>query len=531
MGIFKTVITVTVLLLLSELTSATTLSITPYEYAVLPSSILKNQTATAYYLVKNNTPNYQQNNQVRLPPNVTQILDKTIFPTFTCDRVFDLAPKGTNHTQNGTPHDFCILQLKITGGVNSNDPDKSHHLSICQSNSIECSMIENREEELNIIEGKPNNLARIAIVTQLDDISSIRKATAYKSDDNGFSWLPNEIDTFKGTIKSSTCDENNRSCIAVGVSNNKSDILLSAYISGDGGISWSSTIIDTFHSRPGDIADITCNPENSQYCVAVGSNSRPENPNAFAPIVYISSDNGGSWTPHYLKTFGVSGPSLRAVSCSGNNNQYCTAVGSLFSLTTFETTFISYKSIDAGENWTPNVIGKYQGLAEINSISCINNNQECVVVGALDSGQKSSAVIYKSVDGGVWSRYMLETDKSRGVLYDVSCNQNNHQCLAVGSSMEGPIIYKSIDNGFTWVKLGRNSRSFSGSAFKTIYCDGRGNDCIALGYEYNQSSHKNFPIISRSKDGGEHWVNINSYAFLNRDRKPPEIETQHISMH
>ena len=43
--------------------------------SALPTSILSGQTATAYYIVKNNTPFPQKNIFIRLPINTTQVVE------------------------------------------------------------------------------------------------------------------------------------------------------------------------------------------------------------------------------------------------------------------------------------------------------------------------------------------------------------------------------------------------------------------------------------------------------------------------
>ena len=332
-------------------------------------------------------------------------------------------------------------------------------------------------------------------------------------------------------LKDVSCDKDKQVCTVVGVSGNGPDTLLSAYISNDGGINWSSKTINRFHLRAGDISGIVCNSENNQYCAAVGSGTRAENPNAFAPIAYTTSNHGNSWALHHLPSFGVSGPLLRAISCNGDKNQYCTAVGDLFSKIKSETTFLSYSSTDGGENWTSNVIERYQGLAKITGISCINNNQACTVVGTL-SGQKSKAVIYSSINGNAWSRYMPpEPDNVDSAFYNVSCSSNNYQCFAAGSSGGHPIIYKSNDGGGTWIKTFSYS---DGIAFKSISCDDTGNYCVALGFGfgYNTYIYKYFPIIYRSQNGGTTWNHINAYTFLNHKSMPPQIDIlQHVSIH
>ncbi len=107
-----------------------------------------------------------------------------------------------------------------------------------------------------------------------------------------------------------------------------------------------------------------------------------------APIVYTTSDNGENWIPNYPETFDSPvGARMSAVSCSGSSGQECTAMGLYYSgyeNNSNTTTFLSYTSSDGGKNWVSHILEKHAGVADLNSIKCNYNGQNCIAVGQLN---------------------------------------------------------------------------------------------------------------------------------------------------
>ena len=491
------------ILLINKVTLASTFTITPLDIAALPTSILNGHTAKAYYTIRNNTSIHQKNIHIQLPPNVKQVVNNGLF-LYTCGTSFELAEKGISNPINyGDSVDFCLLELTVSGAVDSSDLNPTHHLAVCQAN--DCSTVEKKENELNIIEGKPNNLTRVAIVTEPMDKSYVQRTMAYISTDNGMDWKPNIIDGVKGVLNAANCDaDNGQSCIAVGKYGEKTDTVLAAYYSGDGGVTWSHQIIDRYNLNYADLSGVTCNRETGEYCVAVGSYHYPPKTNQLAPIIYTKAGRGTNWIPHYPKQYGPWGPHIRNVSCGGNNAQYCTAVGDFFATTSSETTFVSYSSTDGGKNWRDSVMGTQKGSGQVNAISCVNNNQLCMAVGTLNANTYSGiskAIIFISTDGGSsWGSYNPEPSHYT-TLNSVTCNQDNMlNCVAVGSVTSAPFIYSRG----TWIRL-------SGGSLKSVTCSNQGKYCTAIGYD----AKKFTPITYTSVNGGETW-NRRAFGFVNK---------------
>jgi hypothetical protein len=97
----------------------------------LPTTVYKDSSVKAYYTVTNNTAVTRVNNYVEyLPPNVIQIESAGPYSPV-CNSKFTLAPRGRMG-------DSCILELQISGAVDSRDPDQTHHLFVCFPGGISC---------------------------------------------------------------------------------------------------------------------------------------------------------------------------------------------------------------------------------------------------------------------------------------------------------------------------------------------------------------------------------------------------------
>ncbi|HAT9088727.1 TPA: hypothetical protein JBB31_04030 [Legionella pneumophila subsp. pneumophila] len=532
------------LIFLNGISSAATFSITPASFAILPTSISEGQSAMAYYIVKNNTASLQKNINARyLPPNVEQVVNNYVLKN-TCGSSFDLSAKGTIPHNDKEPYDWCFLQLKITGAVDSGDPNSEHHLTICQG-QLNCSQVELKEQELNVIQGVPNSLARLAVVMEhFEKPAKLIKSIVYSSTDGGIGWIPHEITGSTGYVRSMTCKgDKGQFCIIVGDAygkgTNGDTTTFLAYTSKDAGITWTKHILG-IHGGASGLSDVSCNGSNGEYCVAVGGFTPISNRGRMAPIVYTTSDNGASWTANYPKTFdSLVGARISAVSCSGNSGQNCTAVGLYYSgyennINT--TTFLSYTSSDGGNNWVPHVLEKHAGISELKSVKCNDyDGKTCIAVGTLNSGPtEMKPVIYKTTNGGADWTNSNPNEGSDGTLNAISCDKYNQDCKAVGSvlypsgknnKVSYPIIYQSIDGGNSWIakKFGGCTNNICAKAFKAISCSDEGKYCTAIG-----SAHDKTQIISivyLSFDGGITWYPRFNSSFSNYNDLIHSIES------
>lgn len=533
----------------SQITLASTFNITPLSNTVLPSSILYGQTTTAYYLVRNNSSTPQRNNYVRhLPPNVTQVVEETIFSN-SCGLNFDLAEKGPDKIE-------CILQLTISGAVDSEDKDPTHHLEVCSSDN-NCSGVDDKINELNVTEGKVNELTRVAIVNESigEPESSNKFPFAYVSTDAGVSWARNKINGAIPSIRAITCKgENGQSCVAIGEIYGTPDMnstTFMAYNSKDGGTSWSSHLLGAFFAGGSGLNAVTCNEE---HCVVVGSyhaGFKPPFKSGQSPIVYNSLDGGNSWAPNYQTPIGTLGSALRAISCKG---QYCTAVGEFDS--GYENynntiTFLSYTSTDGGFNWTPHIMEKHSSSPSLlTSITCNGDHgQNCVTVGYSAGHDKMvmQPISYRSTNGGIdWTSGSIPYQEKTGYLNAITCSGNNSQtCIAVGSSNQHPTVYKSIDGGASWLTQNLNIANYfikdhilpQGGTLNSVVCTNNGKYCTIVGscWNYIPSGLNGklipayFPVIFNSIDGGNNWYRRRS-GFVKENAVIRSINSQGISV-
>jgi hypothetical protein len=113
-----------VLMLTTTLSYALPFNVVPKPGTALPTSYSPGQVLYAYYTVTNSTGTQRNNNYTQyLPPNVSQITSGGTYSD-TCGSSFNLG-------RNGAANDSCTLQLDISGPVNNEDPDQTHHLFVC----------------------------------------------------------------------------------------------------------------------------------------------------------------------------------------------------------------------------------------------------------------------------------------------------------------------------------------------------------------------------------------------------------------
>ncbi len=288
--------------------------------------------------------------------------------------------------------------------------------------------------------------------------SYIFTPTAYTSTDNGLNWVSHEIAGAVGIISALSCaGDKHQNCTAVGYLNEhigKNYIgTLISYNSKNGGITWTPNVFAKHsdggvHITGANLTDIDCHDKLGQNCVAVGNIAKAGS----TPIIYTTIDSGANWLPHYLtepnypgKSFGVT---LRAISCSGENNQYCTAVGEFIKAHVprdgklNSTVFVSYTSSDSGANWASHIIEERPEQGSLlKSISCNGNKgQHCIAVGQGESSIPVNefterGIIYTSNDGGItWRPYVPYIDGLTSTLNTITCSGLNDQyCVAIGS--------------------------------------------------------------------------------------------------
>lgn len=451
------------------------LEITPL--ATLPSSILPGHTTTAYYVVKKISTDASKSYTVSLPKNVTQITNNTAFQN-TCKSNFNLI----------YPYD-CILQLKITGAVNSSDSNNKNKIGIC--NSSGCQYI-SKENSLNVTVGEKNNLASVAIVNENNE------PTAYTTNDGGISWSYHSISAIGRNNESVTCKgKDNQHCVAI-ADNHASNppFVFSSYVSDDGGKTWATYTIDTGVGLSSSLSSISCS-NNGMNCVAVGTIVQPPSSKVpdyvYIPTAYTTSNGGVSWSKEEVPNEGSS-TWLQSVKCSDDKNLNCIATGKFMGTEGDYTHvgFVVYKSNDGGKNWDDHILDSYDGslgTSNLNEAICTGDkNDKCIAVGSIGKGENQKPVVFTSIDGGnTWSKQFLSGfDNVNGILKSVRCDFNNKlACIAVGketTTVDFPLVAESSDGGLTWNTI-LDFDSYGFQDFNSIRCSNtKNNNCYIIGY-------------------------------------------------
>lgn len=248
--------------------------------------------------------------------------------------------------------------------------------------------------------------------------------------------------------------------------------------------------------------------------VVVVNEYMDEHMTSLHPVSYTSADGGFTWHHHNI----TNNPSIiQAVTCAGNNNQNCTAIGNASSNDGNKTLFLAYTSKDGGINWDTHELGKHWGASGLIAVTCNGKDGEyCVAVGVAkptDPGWRGP-ISYTSTDGGSnWIPH-FPTPANQGhystTLRSVSCSKNGQYCVAIGESEDGfenghntlvYVSYTSSDGGNTWAMHVIDKRNNGGNFLHAVSCDGEtGQYCVAVGGIVNQ------PVIYRSTNGGVDWT-------------------------
>lgn len=360
-------------------------------------------------------------------------------------------------------------------------------------------------------------------------------------------WIKKEIQDSSGRIRSISCT--GQYCTGVGdiqdfhstttSGGSESTTTLMSYSSYDGGINWIPNNLGRYGITSG-LNGVACNAD--QHCVAVGGITPiGKSPGAMRPVVYTSFDSGNSWVPNYPESLDTSnGSALHAITCFGENSQFCIALGDFNPLKTTTKTFVSYISTDGGLNWTHYIIGDLRIDSSLRAISCNNGGEYCIAVGDLRVNGQMQPLIYETKNAGKnWERVPFATS-SDASLEGIACFSNS--CIAVGYENNQPIILKNSNNGKDWVKskvwskltpnpnvrcsnhacaflikginvdLKYDEFFFTSSRLNSIVCAKDGIACIAIGYDLYRITLQNkdtihvlVPVIYKSTDSGRNW--------------------------
>ena len=188
-----------------------------------------------------------------------------------------------------------------------------------------------------------------------------------------------------------------------------------------------------------------------------------------------------------------------------------------------------YRSSDGGKTWT------HVGLAATRAIGRIlvdPRDANVAVVAALGHlyGPNRERGIYRTADGGkTWSQVLFVDDGTGGadlaadpenpsILYASLWQARNFPWLSYFHPMIGPAsaIYKSLDGGRTWKKLGGSGLARAATVGRIGLAAAQGGRVYALVDAERPARGKESPAggLYRSDDGGGSWARVNATPGL-----------------
>jgi photosystem II stability/assembly factor-like uncharacterized protein len=267
------------------------------------------------------------------------------------------------------------------------------------------------------------------------------------------------------------------------------------------------------------IGCVSTDPNNSNIVwVGTGENNN-QRVAGYGDGIYKSEDGGKSWKNMGLKTSEHIGKIC--IDPKNSDIVFVAAYGPLWSSGGERGI---YKSIDGGKTWKNTlVISENTGC---NEVAIDPNNSKILYATAhqrrrhewtyISGGPESG--VYKSIDGGdTWTKLgggIPEDDKGR-IGLAVSSVNSDYVYIIIEGTEKSKGLYRSIDKGANWEK--RGGFSTAGNYYQELICDPRNADRV-YAMDYN---------IMVSNDGGKNFMalgeknkHVDNHAFWVDDANP-----------
>ena len=178
-----------------------------------------------------------------------------------------------------------------------------------------------------------------------------------------------------------------------------------------------------------------------------------------------------------------------------------------------------YKSIDGGHSWTNMGLANSEHIGKILIHPDDHNEIHVAAQGPLwrSGGDRG---IFKSIDGGNTWHQTLKISENTGaseiiidhqnpnVLYASTYQRRRHVGILVAGGQESA-IYKSIDRGETWTKIGRGLPGGDVGRIALAISPQRSNILYAMIAAADDSSG-----FYRSENAGQSWKKVNDYTIV-----------------
>lgn len=248
-----------------------------------------------------------------------------------------------------------------------------------------------------------------------------------------------------------------------------------------------------------------------------------------APLAFISSNNGATWSASVPPDTGLDGGAiLSGVGCDG---LHCSAVGNYGDSNGNELPLF-YSTLDGGVTWSEPSFFSLQGipmpaLTEIQTVAISCSGSKCSTVGSYqDNSNRHQPLSYSSSDYGVtWSQPYFPSkvgfpvNQSR-FLGAVSCTDTT--CVAGGFYNNAlndrqPLFYRSTNNGVSWsapiIPATTGLPAGNGGA-KIVGVSCSGSNCTAVGVvEDPVLPGRTIPFSYLSTNGGVSWGTAHLFSL------------------
>ncbi len=338
------------------------------------------------------------------------------------------------------------------------------------------------------------------------------------------------LKTHVNNLTSISCDVTAQRCLAVGFVSKKDNIDHVVYSTQDGGYTWSKPIIlyssfkipmENWNSR---IMKVSCD-DAGMLCHVAGSKRTHTKEYMLAYTTY----NGGlTWSEQRFLRKQNSFSYVKGLAC-GTWGEHCVILGKDDEAS--GASFV-YTTADMGQTWSESrTLPKSKNrtaYVEAEDISCSDSGLICTVVGGMNGYVQGFYVVkpisYVTTDGGVtWSEPQILDQKNTTTstnapsvdeFSQVRCNRSGSTCTALrhleipsGSLLLTVVdAYTTIDNGFTWEKIGSLDNS-DGQLYERIHAFGCGKDlktCVAVHSPAGVADSQ--PYVYITHDAGMSWA-------------------------